>query len=259
MYVESAILFIFTSATHESIWVYIHRTYSAIHPSTMDSSTITYYSIPLDSIDRTVCFNMDISRGLDVTLWNDPNAGHVFHLAIASEETVWLSNKSNESMALCGFNNTSNYSFYVGAWQAYENKQFSIQDILQGNAPEYFFVFNDIPSFKITGFIYRKKASAGYYTCEETVILPKGIYKGIGCIAAALNQQVSMRGERNGYIYHFITHKGKLSMEASHKQPEPSFMEVSPMNAGLGLVEQSVLRLRTKERIDFEYNVVSMM
>jgi hypothetical protein len=94
---------------------------------------------------------------------------------------------------------------------------------------------------------------------EETIVLPRGVYKDIGYIAATLNQGVGLRGERNGFIYNFITRGGKLAIEASHKQPEPSFMEIVPCNFGLGLMEQDVLHLRTNEKLVFPFDVVSVI
>jgi hypothetical protein len=117
---------------------------------------------------------------------------------------------------------------------------------------EVYLVLQETPIFEITAYLHRKKAGM-HYSRKDTVTLHPGIYYGIGNVAAGLNDSITMRGERNGFIYHFITRKGKISIESSHRQPDPSFLEIVPLIKSMGLTEDTTLRLRTKERIDFEY------
>lgn len=220
----------------------------------------TFYSIPVIDIDRLVTFSID-SENLQES-WAVSSHLHVFSLHIDEDntDTCYITNNSSEIMALCAYENTTFSSFYIGTWQPNEIKHLLFSTLYQGVfQPEYYFVLNDTPVFQVTAYIHRKKKSSGTYARQETITIHKGVYQGLGAVATALNHSINMRGERNGYIFHFITLKGKLSMEASHKQPEPSFMEIVPLVSNLGLTEESVLRLRTKERVDFPYSMTMLM
>ena len=190
--------------------------------------------------------------------WNDPAKGHVLQLQIVDNVTVCIENTSNEDIYLCG----NNYHIaLLGPLQVH----FIGMDDLRGEvesvsppfvSPPFHVVFQDTPVFNTAAYLYRKKG--GYYTREETVYLLAGVYNSVAAISAALNANVNMRRERNGFVYNFITRNGRLSIEASHKQPEPSFLEITPLISGLGLTEPANLRLRTKERVDFP-NTVSVL
>lgn len=227
----------------------------------MDLQNITFYSVPFADVDRTITFAFNEYFPSVEELparWNDPTFGHVFFLGM-EEGGYAITNNSHECMVLLGYNVSTRTSFCVETWAGNETKIIPFHTMTQGGISEPIVCFQDAAAFTITAYLHRKKTTNTHYARKEIVVLPKGVYFGVGSIAAALNQKVTMRGERNGYIYHFITKKGKLSIESSHKQPEPSFMEIVPMLTGLGMPEESVLRLRTKERVDFDYGVCNIL
>jgi hypothetical protein len=220
----------------------------------------TFFSVPNSDVCRFVSFTINIqdlttNSHLFVNAWNDPFHGHVFTMELAEEEYVMVSNMSNEPMILAA--SSSQYGAYViGQWGANEVMKIHLRAFTTGvfQTNPIVIVFQDTPIFKFTAYLHRKKTSQQYYAREEQIVLPKGVYIGIGHIAATLNQGITMRGERNGFIFHFVTRGGKLCVEASHKQPEPSFLEVVPLHTGLGLAEQDAMPLRTKERLEFPYS-----
>ncbi len=189
-------------------------------------------------------------------MWNNPMHGHVLsmHPIESDSPAVSIMNMSNEPMVLVANSQTLG-AYVIGYWSGNEAVSVPLAAITSGGVPPspYVIVLQDTPAFKFTAYLHRKKTNQPYYVREESVWLPKGVYTSMGHVAATLNQCITMRGERNGYIFHFVTHAGKLSVEASHKQPEPSFMEIVPLHLGFGLMEQDVVRLRTKERLDFPY------
>lgn len=96
-------------------------------------------------------------------------------------------------------------------------------------------VENDMPILHMYAELYRKK-ERGYYMREETIILPKGIYSCVQDAVDTLNRCIKMRGERGGFIYTFLCHKNqKLVVCSSHKQPEPSFLRITPLCYGIGM------------------------
>ncbi len=218
--------------------------------------TTTFFSVPHSDVTRTVSFIVDTNFSTNefIESWNDPFHGHVFSIESEQDNHVTVLNKSTEPMILIA-NNPYSGAYLVGYWGSNEMQKMDVDVLMKGNiqSHSYFIAFEDHPVFKFTAYLHRKKSTQPYYVREETIALPKGVYCGIGHVAATLNQNITMRGERNGYIIHFVTRNGKLCIEASHKQPEPSFVEVIPLHYGLGLTEQDVVRLRTKERLDFPY------
>lgn len=107
-----------------------------------------------------------------------------------------------------------------------------------------------VACMQVTATLYRKH-NAGYYVLQEVVVLPAGFYVSADALVAALNMAVGMRGERRGFIYRFVLHKGLLAAEAAHKQPEPSSVQFRPLNYALGLHEADNLPLRTGKRLYF--------
>lgn len=223
----------------------------------------TFISVPYGDVTRAVSFTINteniekLVRGF-IDAWNDPFHGHVFTMepAVAQEdEYVSLMNMSNEPMILVA-NKPYHGSYIIGQWEANEIRNVHMTAFIANSVEQtypFVTVLQDTPVFKFTAYLHRKKSDQPYYVREDIISLPKGVYVGIGNVAATLNQNITMRGERNGFIVHFVTRGGKLCVEASHKQPEPSFVEIVPLHIGLGLVEQDVVRLRTKERLDFPY------
>jgi hypothetical protein len=217
----------------------------------------TFYSVPCNDVSRVVVFDV-ISDDLQdfVMDWNSPIHGHVLMMQTLDKAvpTVSITNTSNERMIILVSSDVTG-TFIIGFMEATETISVEMSVFKTGvlHSIPCVVVLEDTFVFKCTAYLHRKKITQPYYAREEILCLPKGVYMGIGHVAATLNQEIVMRGERNGYIYHFVTHGGKLSVEASHKQPEPSFMEIVPLHNGLGLLDQDVVRLRTKERLDFPY------
>lgn len=226
----------------------------------------TFFSVPTSDVTRTVSFTIDVDQAKDAYafshLWNNPMHGHVLSMHPIESDTpsVSIMNMSNEPMILVA-NSPTLGAYVIGHWHANEAVGVPLAAITSGHVQPspYVIVLQDTTAFKCTAYLHRKKTNQPYYVREESVWLPKGVYTSIGHVAATLNQGITMRGERNGYIFHFVTHGGKLSVEASHKQPEPSFMEIVPLHTGLGLMEQDVVRLRTKERLDFPYGACCLI
>lgn len=131
------------------------------------------------------------------------------------------------------------------------------------NQPNPVFVQQDTSVLQLKAYLYRKNGSAmkegAYYTREETLVLPAGLYHDIGELVAALNSGISMRGARNGFIYNFEQKEGKLSIIASHRQPEPSILEIIPLSCRIGLAETSVLQLRTNKRLTFDTHACNII
>jgi hypothetical protein len=119
-----------------------------------------------------------------------------------------------------------------------------------GNSNTPILVPEDIAIFTISAFLYRRN-DKGYYQRDETLLLRAGIYPNLSVLVASLNAGITMRGERNGYIYHFLERNGKLSIMASHRQPDPSYIEIAPCNVNLGLAAKETMPLRTNKRLDF--------
>ena len=111
-------------------------------------------------------------------------------------------------------------------------------------------------------YLYHKK-SVGFYTRSEVVNVPPGFYQNWDELVAAVNLNLTMRGERNGYIYHLYTKRTAdglhLGVAATHRQPEPSVLHVDPMIDIFGQKERLELELRTNRRQLFEMPVYESM
>lgn len=176
--------------------------------------------------------------------------------------------------------NTSKYTIhvfafthgYVGCWSPYEEKQVPINSFTKAvgmtntttvvNGP--IVVMQDRPVFKMTAYIY-KKTSTTVCVITENVVLRAGFYPNITALIAILNMNITMRGERNGYIYQFVQGKTSRAMtmgvEAAHRQHEPSFLLIEPVSSLLGAWEGEALtlHLRTSKRCMFECPVAHVM
>jgi hypothetical protein len=228
----------------------------------MDISLVTFYSVPVANVQRYVSFTIHKPytslEELSIQ-WNDPSHGHVITMTVHND-SMWLGNQSNEDMILYAFNMSSQKGYCIGSWNPCEFKEVSEDALYNGSNMmiDTYIAFSDIQAFSITAYLHRKKAGL-HYSRKDVISLPAGVYFGLGAVAASLNDSIQMRGERNGYIYHFISRKGKICIESSHRQPDPSFLEIVPLTHSMGLTEDTTLRLRTKERVDFEYNVCSII
>lgn len=146
------------------------------------------------------------------------------------------------------------YSYY-GMWTPGEVRRFIITDFIadtiQAPAASPIIISQDIVLFEMTAYLYRRNKS-GFYTKTDIAIVPSGFYKTPYALVATMNACITMRGERNGFIYNFIydSATGLLGVEASHRQPEPSTLELAPLSPYL-TASHMTLPLRTAKRIYF--------
>jgi hypothetical protein len=149
---------------------------------------------------------------------------HMVYDVAAPTETVHITSFAASTTYL--FSGTTHF---LGVWEPYECKPVAIADLLATSIPPLehpTLVLQDTVLFVINAFLYRKNG-AGYYTREEATILPAGFYWNIAEVIAMLNSRIAMRGERNGFIYHFVRSKiNGISAAATHRQPEPSSLEI---------------------------------
>lgn len=178
---------------------------------------------------------------------------------------------------------------YIGHWAPYEDKVISIAEFMNVQIIQIqthsssvilkspILVMQDRPVFNLTAYIYKKPhknqetptATPEFYMLNETVILQAGFYNTLSDLVAFINKNIKMRGERNGYIYHFVLGKsGKIGIEAAHRQPEPSFMLIEPLSFSgvLGVLgtpegerESNTLHLRTSKRWMFDHPVAKVI
>ena len=148
-------------------------------------------------------------------------------------------------------------SHYYGAWMSGECRKVLISDIMfpitqyaQTSIP--IIVSQDTVLFETTAYLYRRNNSK-FYTKSEVLTAPAGFYKSPYALVATLNSCIQMRGERNGYIYNFIydSTRGLLGVEATHRQPEPSTLQISHLSPYF-TTTNTILPLRTAKRIYFE-------
>jgi hypothetical protein len=159
---------------------------------------------------------------------------------------------------------------YFGAWEAHETRRIAINDFAQGilSAPfleSPIIVTNDLFPFEATAYLYRRKANvmSEYYTKNQTIIIPAGFYQNIHTLVAVLNANIHLRGERNGFIFNFITDgKSRIGVEATHRQPEPSVLTLKPLlqsNQSSIFNEHMSLPLRTSKRMFFTNEIDVIM
>jgi hypothetical protein len=122
--------------------------------------------------------------------------------------------------------------------------------------PLYYIVPNDIHICSVHAEIYRKK-EAGLYERYEEVCLPSGFYNDISELAAALTQNLRMKGERNGDVYMFeVSAKSMvLRLIAHHRQPTGSTLRlmVADGSKAAGLFQSGQMTLGNRKFIDFDY------
>ena len=201
-----------------------------------------------------------------VNVWN-ANAVKVKKHVLAMDtdfsdsDYIFLTNTSDFTCHLW-----SGYFTYHGMWTPGECRRFPITDITssfqsqisssqsqisssQSQSP--IIVSQDMLLFDTTAYLYRRNSS-NFYTKTDMVIAPAGFYKTPYALVATINACIGMRGERNGFIYNFIydSATGLLGVEASHRQPEPSTMEITPL-APYFTASNVTLPLRTAKRIYF--------
>jgi len=164
--------------------------------------------------------------------YSDPDAQHVYVMN-TSEFAVHL-------WAVGGVQR------YFGTWAPYDIRHFNIADFLSAyplgqsfdaippaRAPTSpFVVGQSISVFEATAYLYRRGHTGGFYTKSELLTIPAGFYRDLQSFVAAVNASITMRGERNGFIYHFIVDSSlaRIGIEATHRQPEPSVLVLTPLS-----------------------------
>lgn len=111
----------------------------------------------------------------------------------------------------------------------------------------------DVAVLHITAKLFRKNQT-DFYERHDIITLKKGIYNGRLALTSALNDQVAMRGERNGTIYRFFYNAkyDVLGTEATHKQPKGSCVFVRGLCYRIGVFKRLSVPLRTKAKLQFE-------
>jgi hypothetical protein len=157
---------------------------------------------------------------------------------------------------------------YLGCWMPYEVKIMpttfysKLPVDVAWTTPTPIVVMQDRPVFALTAYIYTKKQDTDFYILNEDVVVPAGFYRDIAELVACMNKNIRMRGARNGFIYHFVIGKhGNMGIEASHRQPEPSFILIKPLTFVMGMWEGEAhtLHLRTNKRYIFENTVARII
>ena len=194
--------------------------------------------------------------------WNVPHLSPISkHYLVmepsANTQQVLMTNTSTEVVHLFGDKHT-----LLGTWQPLESRFMDIDDFLYPSITDSdtpILVTADTPILQITGYIYRKRDNS-FYRNDETLVLPTGFYPNIASLVAQLNACITMRGERNGYIYHFVSGKEpmQIGIEASHRQPDPSYLSIVPIHINIGLCETISLQLRTNKREIFPNQVANV-
>jgi hypothetical protein len=195
-----------------------------------------------------------------VNAWNYQAVQHIAHpisMTPASEEDVLLTNTTDQCIYLYS---DSHMIAVLEGWSCVRVPHLCFYTKCEIIQPAVL-VREDTPILFLRAYLYRKgnSSSGTYYIREETLVLPAGFYEDLGIMVATLNSSIAMRGERNGFIYNFEQKRGKLSIIATHRQPEPSSLEVTPLVSTIGLEEACVLQLRTNKRLVFERPVCNMV
>lgn len=198
---------------------------------------------------------------------------HSLYMYLAETNQICVANTSTNGIYL--FKETphdpSSSPIYFGYYAP--NTAYLLNPALPSDPPPYI-IPQDTPIFHVRAYIYTSQDNQTHYTREEVTYARAGIYPDTGALVAMLNSGIQMRGQRNGFIYHFIHtplqkfSKGgvgsgtRLSIEASHRQPDPSFMEINPYPSALSLgfaQEKGVVLLRTKKRLDSASPVANLI
>jgi len=152
---------------------------------------------------------------------------------------------------------------YVGLWAPREIRHVSISEFTSptpASTTSPIIVSQDTPILNVTAYLYRRTKTGGFYTKTETVTIPAGFYANTYSFVAMMNATIKIRGERNGFIYHFICDSnGNIGVEATHRQPEPSMVVFEQVDLlacmNIGIFDTINLPLRTAKRVHFNGRV----
>jgi hypothetical protein len=155
---------------------------------------------------------------------------------------------------------------YHGSWEPNTSLRIPLDDFLDGSKVKTgpIIVNQNTHIADVTVYLYRRNTDA-FYTRAESVIVPAGFYSSVESLVAILNSGITLRGERNGFIYQFITHYKKglvyIGIEASHRQPDPSVLHFTPTSfaSAFGVEDPFELLLRTNKKHIFSCSIHSMV
>jgi hypothetical protein len=179
------------------------------------------------------------------------------------EDLVRLTNMSEHTIHLFASSHT-----YIGCWTSHESKYISATSFVTTTSTpcmsisDPIVVMQDRLVFQLSAYIYKKKQQSDFIILTEDVMIPMGFYKDMTDLIAHMNKNIKMRGERNGFIYHFYQGKnGRMGIESSHRQPDPSFLLIKPTSCVLGMWEDEphTLYLRTNKKYMFENTIARVI
>lgn len=114
-------------------------------------------------------------------------------------------------------------------------------------------IVGDVPLLSIKATLQRKNGG-GSYVKEEKLVIKPGVFSNADALVDHINNCITMRGERNGNIYRVSHESGILVVHATHRQPEGSLLEVSPLYpfAGINGEKTMTFPLRTKGKVELD-------
>lgn len=114
-------------------------------------------------------------------------------------------------------------------------------------------VVGDVPILHLKATLQRKNGG-GSYVREETLALRSGFFRDEDEFVDHINKCIMMRGERNGFIYHATMEYGVITLHATHRQPNGSFVEVTSLYpfAGISGMKKITFPLRTKGKVELD-------
>lgn len=116
-----------------------------------------------------------------------------------------------------------------------------------------YIVVGEVPILHLKATLQRKN-DAGSYEKEERLILKPGIFSNSDELADHINSCITMKGERNGLIYHVSIDQGVLILHATHRQPNGSYVEVTSLYPFIGIngIKTVTFPLRTNGKVELD-------
>lgn len=109
-------------------------------------------------------------------------------------------------------------------------------------------ITSEVPILHLKATLQRKN-NGGFYTREETLTITSGFFKSEEELVDHINKCITMRGERNGFIYHVEIKYGEFIIHATHRQPKGSTIEVTPMLWTIGFPKKATFPIVTKAKL----------
>jgi hypothetical protein len=116
-----------------------------------------------------------------------------------------------------------------------------------------FAVVESVRLLHVRATLCRKNGGESYIR-EETLTVSPGLFMSGNAFADHINSCITMRGERNGFIYHVVFNEtyDLLEVHASHRQPFPSEITFTPLHTFIGLDGKESMPLRTRAKVMFD-------